>query len=284
MSAKIIDGRVLATSIRDRVKAEVTALVAQRKPRPHLAVILIGENPASQIYVSHKEKVCLSVGIESETIRLSNDVTQKEVMREIDRLNRDENVHGILVQLPLPKQLDKDAIIAAIEPNKDVDGLTPLNQGRLVWRQPGLYPCTPLGILELIRSTEVKLSGKVAAIVGRSLLVGMPAGLLLELAGCTTICLHSESVDTKRWTREAEVLVVATGVRHLVKKDWVRPGAIVIDVGMHRDGAKLTGDVDYETVKDIAGYITPVPGGVGPMTVAMLASNCLAAYKLLEIK
>jgi methylenetetrahydrofolate dehydrogenase (NADP+)/methenyltetrahydrofolate cyclohydrolase len=279
MASKLIDGKSIAAGIRDRVRNAVDDIVARGMRPPSLAVILVGDNPASQIYVSHKEKACKAVGITSRTIHLSASTTQPELERTIKALNVDQTVDGILLQLPLPAHLNKVAAIAAIDPSKDVDGLTPFNQGQMLWQTPALYPCTPLGVIELIRSTGVNLSGKVAAIVGRSLLVGMPVGLLLEVLGCSIIGLHSESKDPKQWTKHADILVVATGVHHLVDAEWVKPGAIVIDVGMHRIGTRLAGDVDFDSVSPVAGYITPVPGGVGPMTIAMLVSNALLAYQ-----
>jgi methylenetetrahydrofolate dehydrogenase (NADP+)/methenyltetrahydrofolate cyclohydrolase len=279
MTAALIDGKQIAAGIRDRVRAQVEELISQGKRAPSLAVILVGENPASQIYVSHKEKACKAVGITSRTLHLSASTSQADLVRAIQGLNFDQSVDGILLQLPLPAHLDRVGAIAAIDPSKDVDGLTPFNQGQMLWQSPGLYPCTPLGVIELIRSTGINFSGKVAAIVGRSLLVGMPVGLLLEVLGCSIFGLHSESKEPQQWTRQADILVVATGVHHLVKADWVKPGAVVIDVGIHRVGSNLAGDVDFDEVSKIASHITPVPGGVGPMTIAMLISNALLAYQ-----
>jgi len=278
MVAKLIDGKSISMQVRARVAERIDKLAEEGRAPPTLAVILVGDNPASHIYVEHKEKACLSVGIRSRTIKLPANVEQKQLASAIKALNEDNDVDGILLQLPLPAHLKKEPLIEMIDPDKDVDGLTPVNQGRLIWRQPGLYPCTPLGVMELIRSTGISLSGKVAAIVGRSVLVGMPAGLLLEIAGCTILGLHTESKNISKWTSQADIVVVATGVHHLVKADWVKPGAIVIDVGIHRIGNRLAGDVDFAGVKEVAGYITPVPGGVGPMTIAMLVANCLRAY------
>lgn len=280
MTAALIDGKAIAKQIRLDIAEKIKEAAERNEKVPFLAVILVGENPASQVYVSHKERACQSVGMESVTIILPKDSTQEQVEQEILKLNGDDKVDGILLQLPLPSHLKKESLIEMIDPDKDVDGLTPINQGRLCWREPGLYPCTPLGVMELIRSTGMSLSGKVAAVVGRSTLVGMPVGILLEIAGCTVLGLHSESVDIGAWTKQADLIVVATGVPQLVKKDWVKPGAVVIDVGISRVGNKLVGDVDFEDVKDVAGQITPVPGGVGPMTIAMLLSNCLKASKL----
>lgn len=279
MSAQIIDGMAIARDIRSRVTNRIKEHLAKGHRPPCLAVILVGNDPASEIYVSRKEQTCGSVGISSRAYRKDSTTSQDEIIALIQMLNADDSVDGILLQLPLPLHMDKVACVSSISPDKDVDGITPVNEGRLVWRYPGLYPCTPLGIMHLIKSVEPRLSGKVAAVVGRSALVGMPIGTLLENAGCTIIGLHSESVDCARWTREAEILVVATGVKQLVKASWVRKGAVVIDVGIHRDGNKLSGDVAFDEVKDVARAITPVPGGVGPMTIAMLVTNCLTAYE-----
>jgi len=279
MSARIIDGKAIASQVRNKVAEKVKTHIEQGSRPPCLAVILVGNNPASEIYVNSKEKTCAAVGITSKGFRLPIDVEKKELLTLIEQLNNDPEVDGILLQLPLPEHLDRVACVGAIRPEKDVDGITPVNEGRLVWNYPGLYPCTPLGIIYLIKSVVSDLSGKVAAVVGRSALVGMPTGTLLENEGCTTIGLHSESVDCAQWTRLADIVVVATGHHHLVGKDWIKPGAVVIDVGIHRHNNKLSGDVKFDEVAEIAGAITPVPGGVGPMTIAMLINNCLKAYE-----
>jgi methylenetetrahydrofolate dehydrogenase (NADP+) / methenyltetrahydrofolate cyclohydrolase len=278
--AQLIDGKAIAAGIRLDIKAQLELFKKQGLRSPRLAVILVGNDPASEIYVSRKKDTCLSVGIESEVFKHGVNASFSELKATIEKLNADPLVDGILLQLPLPQQFDRVQCVSLIDPSKDVDGITPVSEGLLVWRYPGLYPCTPLGIMELIQSVEPELSGKVAAVVGRSALVGMPMGTLLEGAGCTLIGLHSESKNPMRFTKEADILVVATGVKHLVGKDWVKPGAIVIDVGIHRDGSRLTGDVRFEEVSEIAKAITPVPGGVGPMTIAMLLKNCLYAYSL----
>jgi methylenetetrahydrofolate dehydrogenase (NADP+)/methenyltetrahydrofolate cyclohydrolase len=279
MTAKIIDGKIIAQTVRDQISQQVSAYVAKGKRAPCLAVILVGADPASEIYVSRKEKTCGSVGILSQCFRKPADITQSDLLALIDKLNADDSVDGILLQLPLPGHLDKVKCVSAIMAEKDVDGITPVNEGRLVWRYPGLYPCTPLGILKLVESVHKDLSGKVAACVGRSALVGMPTGNLLENAGCTVISLHRESIDCSKWTRQADIVVAAAGHHHLVQADWIKPGATVIDVGIHRTGNSLSGDVNFETVRKVAGAITPVPGGVGPMTIAMLMTNCLKAYE-----
>lgn len=280
MTARIIDGNALAKKTRARVRTRIQEIVASGKRPPFLAVVLIGENPASQIYVGRKEKACEDVGIKTKTWKLPSTATQAEVVALIEKLNSDPAIDAILPQLPLPAHLSRIETILAISHAKDVDGLTPHNQGLLDWNLPGKYPCTPAGVMEILKSEGVKLSGALVAVLGRSILVGAPMANMLSHAGATTICMHSESKDTAAMTRMADVVIVATGSRHLVKKDWVKPGAMVIDVGIHRNpDGKLTGDVEFETVSQIAGAITPVPGGVGPMTIAMLLVNCLKAYE-----
>ncbi len=277
--AKIIDGSALAGTIRAQLQQEIAQLVSAGYRRPCLAVILVGDDPASQIYVSHKEKGCTAVGITSRAFRLPAATKPEELAELIEGLNKDEDVDGILLQLPIPRHLSREQAVMLIDPAKDVDGLTPTNQGKLVWKQDGLFPCTPLGIIKLIQSVRPKISGQVAAVLGRSVLVGSPVASMLCHAGATVIELHSESKEPAQWTRQADIVVAATGVHHLVRGDWVRPGAVVIDVGIHRHGKKISGDVCFDEVAPHVGAITPVPGGVGPMTIAMLLSNCLKAYR-----
>jgi len=280
MTARIIDGNALAKVTRARVRARISDLMTQGQRPPFLAVLLVGDNPASHIYVGRKEKACKDVGIQTKTWRLPASSTQAEVVALIEKLNADPSVDAILPQLPMPPQISRIDTIHAISPAKDVDGLTPYNQGLLDWNLPGKYPCTPAGVMEILRAEGVKLSGALVAVLGRSILVGAPMANMLSHAGATTICMHSESRDTAALTRMAEVVIVATGARHLVKKEWIKPGAIVIDVGIHRDpDGTLTGDVDFDSVAPVASAITPVPGGVGPMTIAMLLVNCLKAYE-----
>ncbi len=279
-SAKLIDGSALAGTLRAQLKQEIEELIRLGHRRPCLAVVLVGEDPASQIYVAHKEKGCAAVGIASRTYRLGQSTSPEELNDLIHNLNADDEVDGILLQLPIPKHLSREQAVVAIDPAKDVDGLTPTNQGKLVWKQDSLYPCTPLGIMKLIQSVSPNISGKVAAVLGRSVLVGSPVASLLCHAGATVIGLHSESRDPRQWSRQADILVAATGVHHLVRGDWIRPGAIVIDVGIHRRDNKISGDVCFAEAVTTAGAITPVPGGVGPMTIAMLLSNCVKAYRL----
>lgn len=279
MAAQLIHGSKIAEEIRQKISQKVSALTAKGHRPPHLTVILVGDDPASHIYVNHKEKNCAKVGIKSTVFRFPANLTQKELNNKVKELNQNPDVDGILVQLPLPAHLNRLEALDLISPLKDVDGLTPVNQGLMVWNRPGLYSCTPLGILELIRSTGVEIKSKFACVVGASVLVGAPTATLLTHADATVVTLHSQSRNKEALARQADILVVATGVKHLVTGDWVKEGAVVIDVGMHRDANGITGDVNFAEVKNIAGFITPVPGGVGPMTIAMLLRNCLQAYK-----
>jgi len=278
---QIIDGKVVAAAVRSEVRARVARL-AERGVVPGLATVLVGDDPASRLYVGNKEKACHEVGMRSFGSRLAANVPASELLALVRDLGRNPDVHGILVQLPLPAPLDAQQVIEAVAPEKDVDGLHPVNQGRLMAGIPGLRPCTPLGALRLIDETGTPLKGKHAVVVGRSLLVGKPvAFLLLERHATVTIC-HSRTTDLGAEIRRADVVVAATGQAGLVRGEWIRPGAVVIDVGMNRgaDG-KLCGDVEYEAARARAGYITPVPGGVGPMTVAMLLANTVSAAERL---
>jgi methylenetetrahydrofolate dehydrogenase (NADP+)/methenyltetrahydrofolate cyclohydrolase len=278
MAAHLIDGKALAQEVRDRVRAEVAELAAAGV-QPGLAVILVGEDPGSQVYVRNKERACLEAGIRSFLHRLPSETTEAELLRLIDRLNADPVVHGLLVQVPLPSGISAERCQVAVAPEKDVDGYHPLNAGRLLLGQPGFVPCTSAGIMELIRSTGVELAGKEAVVVGRSATVGKPtAALLLNEHATVTVC-HSKTRDLAEACRRGEVLVVAVGRKELVKGDWVRPGAVVIDVGINRDGGKLCGDVEFDRAREVAGFLTPVPGGVGPMTVAMLMANTVKAAR-----
>lgn len=278
---QLIDGRSASQSLKLRVRADVDALLAEGKRAPRLAVILVGNHPASEVYVRNKEVACKTVGIETELHRLPADARQSELLGLIDRLNTDDSVDGILPQLPLPPHMSRTEAILAVDPKKDVDGLTPLNQGLLEWNLPGIRPCTPSGIIELLRFSGTETKGALAAVLGRSLLVGAPAAAMLSHAGATTISMHSDSRNTRDLTRQADIVVVATGVHHLVNADWIKPGATVIDVGIHRmPDNSIQGDVDFESVKTVAGKISPVPGGVGPMTIASLLVNCVTAYRL----
>jgi methylenetetrahydrofolate dehydrogenase (NADP+)/methenyltetrahydrofolate cyclohydrolase len=277
---QIIDGKAIAAAIKEQVKADVAAFKAAMGVTPGLTVILSGDDPASQVYVNNKVKTCKELGMNSELHHLAPDTTQEQLMALVQRLNADKAVHGILVQIPLYKHLHEGPVLLAIDPDKDVDGFHPINVGRLWTDQDGLFPCTPVGSLELIKSTGVDLKGKHAVVVGRSNIVGKPMASLLLKQHCTVTIAHSRTVDLPAVCKSADILVAAVGKTKMLNATHVKPGAVVIDVGINRDAAgKLCGDVDFDAVKDIAGYITPVPGGVGPMTIALLMKNTLAAAK-----
>ena len=280
MSAQILDGKALAAEIRSEVKTQVAAL-AEKGVSTALAVILVGDDSASQVYVRNKIKACADTGIRSLEFRMPAETTQQQLLAKIAELNADESVDGILVQLPLPKQINADAVIAAIDPAKDVDGFHVANAGALVTGKQGFVPCTPFGVMRLIGKSGVNPRGKSAVIVGRSNIVGKPMALLLLAADATVTVAHSRTPDLCAVTRNADILVAAVGRAKLIKADMVKPGAVVIDVGMNRDeNGKLCGDVDFAEVKEIAGSITPVPGGVGPMTIAMLMQNTVLAAQM----
>jgi len=275
--AAIIDGKAVAKEVRAGVARRVAAL-RERGVFPGLTVVLVGDDPASQVYVRNKDRAAREAGFAVETVRLPATARQSEVLGQVRRLNEDPGVHGLLVQLPLPPGLDADEVLHALDPRKDVDGLHPANVAAL-WRgEEGLFPCTPLGCIELLDRQGVELTGKRAVVIGRSLLVGKPlAALLLARHATVTVC-HSRTADLPGVAREGDVLVAAVGRSELVRRDWVKPGAVVLDVGINRgEDGKLRGDVAFEEVCDVAGAITPVPGGVGPMTVAMLLSNTARA-------
>lgn len=276
----IIDGKSIAAGIKAQVQADVAAFKAATGVTPGLTVVLCGEDPASQIYVNNKVKTCKELGMHSELVHLQPGTTQAQLMALVAKLNADKAVHGILVQLPLYKGLSDGPVLLAIDPDKDVDGFHPVNVGRLWTDQDGLFPCTPVGSLELIKSTGVDLKGKHAVVLGRSNIVGKPMASLLLKQHCTVTIAHSRTVDLPAVCKGADILVAAVGRSKMINADHVKPGAIVIDVGINRDAnGKLCGDVDFEAVKAIAGHITPVPGGVGPMTIALLMKNTLAAAK-----
>ena len=276
MAAQLLDGKIMSDEIKARIAQRVTELKA-KGIHPGLAVILVGEDPASQIYVRNKGVACEKTGIYSETIRMPEDTTQDALEAEIRRLNDDPRIHGILVQLPLPRGLDEARALAAIVPEKDVDGFHVVNAGRLLNGLDGVVACTPKGALEMIRRTGVDLTGKEAVVVGRSNIVGKPMAMLLLQENCTVTMCHSRTADLAAHTRRADVLVAAVGKAKFITADMVKPGAIVIDVGINRVDGKVVGDVDFDAVKDVAGWITPVPGGVGRMTIAMLLDNTLQA-------
>ena len=282
MSAQILDGIVFSAEIKEDVKRRVAAMKEQGVI-PGLAVILVGDDPASEIYVRNKGKGCEETGMLSRTVKMDASVTQEALEAEIDRLNADPAIHGILVQLPLPRHLDEQAALAKILPEKDVDGFHLINAGRLMTGSEGVIPCTPKGALYMIRSTGEELSGKEAVVIGRSNIVGKPMAMLLMQENCTVTVCHSRTKNLAEHTRRADILVAAVGKAGFVTADMVKPGAIVIDVGINRVDGKVCGDVDFENVKEKAGWITPVPGGVGKMTIAMLLANTAdAAERTLE--
>lgn len=277
METKIIDGAMIAAQIKDELKEKVEALKGQGIV-PGLAVVLVGDNSASKVYVGNKKKACEYVGIKSFSYELPETTSEESVLELIDTLNQDEKVHGILVQLPLPKHMDEQKIIKAISPNKDVDGFHVENAGALLVGAPGFVSCTPAGIMELLKHHEVSLTGKKCIVIGRSNIVGKPISLLLLQENATVTMCHSKTENLEEEIKQADVVVVAVGVAKMVKGSMLKEGAIVIDVGMNRDETgKLCGDVDFDSCQGIAGLITPVPKGVGPMTIAMLMNNCVLA-------
>ena len=277
MSAQLLDGKLMSDELRVRIAERVAAL-KEKGVTPGLAVILVGEDPASQIYVRNKEKGCEQVGMHSIAIRLPAETTQAELESHIRALNADASIHGILVQLPLPRHLDEAAALAVIAPEKDVDGFHVQNAGKLLNGLPGVVACTPKGAMEMIRRAGVDLSGKEAVVVGRSNIVGKPMAMLLLQQNCTVTMCHSRTADLAAHTRRADVLVAAVGKAKFITADMVKPGAIVIDVGINRNAeGKVVGDVDFDAVKEVAGWITPVPGGVGRMTITMLLENTVEA-------
>lgn len=288
MSAQLIDGKVIAAQVYDEILAEVTELKEKHGITPGLATVLVGENPASQTYVRSKQRRCSQLGFHSVGEVLPIDATQEEVDAVVKRLNSDPSIHGILVQLPLPKHLDEEQVLGAISLEKDVDGFHPLNIGRLAMkgRDPVFVPCTPAGCIQLLDRSGVEIEGAEAVILGRSNIVGLPVAMLLLHRNATVTICHSRTKDLAATCRRADILIAAVGRPNMVKSDWVKPGAAVIDVGINRvedpaakRGYRLVGDVDFDDVKEVAGHITPVPGGVGPMTIAMLMLGTLAGAK-----
>lgn len=279
MTAQLIDGKALAAKVRDEVKQEASLLTARYGRAPGIAVVRVGDDPASQVYVTSKEKTAKELGFGSWHHHFPATLTQEELLAVVARLNADPLVDGILVQLPLPKHLDANAVLAAIDPSKDVDGFHATNAGLLFQGRPGLVPCTPAGCMRMLQEIRFDVTGKRCVVIGRSTIVGRPMAMLLLNASATVTICHSKS-DVAAEVQRADVVIAAVGVSRLVKGDWVKPGAIVIDVGMNRgaDG-KLSGDVDFEAAKERAAFITPVPGGVGPMTIAMLMHNTVVAAK-----
>jgi methylenetetrahydrofolate dehydrogenase (NADP+)/methenyltetrahydrofolate cyclohydrolase len=274
----VIDGKAAAAEVRARVAKQVEEFAAAHRGRvPALATVLVGDDPASHVYVGNKRNQTEEVGMRSVHHGLDASVPQDALLRLVDELNRDDEVDGILVQLPLPEKIDQDAVIATIDPGKDVDGLTAESAGLLAQGRPGLVPCTPKGVMELLRQAEIEIEGTEAVVIGRSILVGRPlASLLLNANATVTVC-HSRTRDLAAVCRRADVLIAAVGSPRLVKGEWIKPGAAVIDVGTNRTDDGLVGDVDFEAARQVAGAITPVPGGVGPMTIAMLLQNTVLA-------
>ena len=279
----IIDGKKEAANLREEIKNEILEIKKKINKNPNLTVILIGDFTPSQIYVRNKEKNSTEVGITSNVIKYPKDVSEKEVLDKINELNNDKNISGILVQLPLPEQISKEKIINAIDPKKDVDGFNPINVGNLASGYKSIVPCTPLGCLLLIKKVEKNLSGKHAVIIGRSNLNGKPMAQLLLKENCTVTVVHSKTNNLQEECLKADILVAAVGVPNLIKKDWVKGSAIVIDVGINKVGDKIVGDVNFEEIKDNIKAITPVPGGVGPMTIACLLKNTLECFKAHQI-
>ena len=279
MAARVIDGKAVAAAVRERVEVDVAAYVEEAGRVPALATVLVGDDPASQIYVRNKRRTTEEVGMRSVHHGLEASIRQEELLDLVRALGEDDEVDGILVQLPLPAHLDSDAVVQALNPQKDVDGLTPVNAGLLAHGTPGLVPCTPAGVMELLAHEGVELEGAEAVVVGRSKLVGVPVARLLLQADATVTVCHSRTRDLDATCRRADVLVAAVGVPRLLGKEAVKEGAVVIDVGMNRLEDGLSGDVDYEAAAEVAAAITPVPGGVGPMTIAMLLSNTLQAAR-----
>lgn len=279
MTAQIISGNAISAQIKSEIAAQIQVHLEQGRRAPGLAVVLVGADPASQIYVGNKRKSCEQIGIQSSSFDLPETTSEEELLALIEKLNQDDTVDGILVQLPLPAHIDSSKVIEAIVPHKDVDGFHPYNVGRLCQRIPTLRSCTPYGIVTLLEKTGLNVRGKNAVIVGASNIVGRPMAMELLLLGCTVTVTHRFTDNLEKHIREAELVVVAVGKPHLVKGEWIKEGAIVIDVGINRVDGKVVGDVEFDIASQKAAYITPVPGGVGPMTVAMLMKNTLTAYE-----
>lgn len=275
----VVDGKALANDLRERLRVEVARLVAEGRRAPRLAVVLVGNDPASASYIKGKRRACARIGMDSVEEDLPASASEADVLAVVARLNADPDVDGILVQLPLPKDVRPNRVASAIDPEKDVDGLHPLNAGRLLLGEPGHYPCTPLGILEILDRHEVDLAGTRCLVIGRSAIVGKPVALLLLQRHATVTLAHSRTRDLARWVGESDVVIAAAGSARLVRGDWIRPGSVVIDVGVNEVDGELVGDVDFEGALGRARLITPSRGGVGPMTITMLLSNTLQAYR-----
>ena len=280
MSAQIINGKQVSQNIKERIKNEVSEL-KEKGIVPGLAVVIVGDDPASRVYVNSKKKACEELGMYSEEYALPKETTQEELIALVEKLNKDDKINGILVQLPLPKHLDEKAVINTIVPEKDVDAFHPVNVGKIMIGDFDFLPCTPAGVMELIKETGIEIAGKECVIIGRSNIVGKPQAMLMLHKNATVTICHSKTKDLKEVVKRADIVVAAVGVAKMVTKDMVKEGAVVIDVGMNRlpDG-KLCGDVDFDGVSEVASFITPVPGGVGPMTIAMLMENTLTSAKI----
>lgn len=279
MTAEIINGKELSMELKQSMKEEV-ALLHKQNIKPHLSVVLVGNNPASRSYVNGKKRASEEIGMSSEIIELPESISQNELLDVISQLNNDNRVHGILVQLPLPKHIDVQQIIEAINPKKDVDGFHPINIGRMMTGQDTFLPCTPFGIIQMLHSRNIPIAGQHAVIIGRSNIVGKPVGQLLLNENATVTYCHSKTKDMKSITKLADILIVAVGRANMIDKDYIKDGAVVIDVGINRlDDGSLTGDVDFDSASEKASYITPVPKGVGPMTITMLLQNTIKAAK-----
>lgn len=276
MTARIIDGKSIAKELRESLAPRVAALKEQGIT-PGLTVIVVGDDPASAIYVRNKERACVKLGMNSQVLRFPAETTQEEILNTVRLLNQDDSVHGILVQLPLPRHIDEQVVLRAIDPDKDVDGFHAMNAGRLMNGEPGFVACTPKGVMRLLEVSGVELDGKNAVVVGRSNIVGKPMALLLLQKNCTVTIAHSHTKDLAAVTRSADILVVAVGRAGFITGDMIKPGAAVMDVGINRVDGKVVGDVDFESAKEVASCITPVPGGVGAMTIAMLMENTVEA-------
>jgi methylenetetrahydrofolate dehydrogenase (NADP+)/methenyltetrahydrofolate cyclohydrolase len=282
MVANLINGKEISNQMKESLKGEVAELI-KLGVTPGLAVVLVGNNPASRTYVNSKHKSCNEIGVYSEVIEVPENISEEELLKIVTQLNHDDKIHGILVQLPLPKHISEKKVIETISPLKDVDGFHPINIGRMMTGQDALLPCTPFGILKMIKTTGISISGKHVVVIGRSNIVGKPVGQLFLNEDATVTYTHSRSANIKELTKQADILIVAVGIAKLVTADYVKDGAIVIDVGMNRDeNGKLCGDVNFDEVKEVAGYITPVPGGVGPMTITMLLHNTIKAARVIE--
>ena len=276
MTARIIDGKSIAKELRESLAPRVAALKEQGIT-PGLTVIVVGDDPASAIYVRNKERACIKLGMNSQVLRFPAETTQEEILNTVRLLNQDDSVHGILVQLPLPRHIDEQAVLRAIDPDKDVDGFHAMNAGRLMNGEPGFVACTPKGVMRLLEVSGVELDGKNAVVVGRSNIVGKPMALLLLQKNCTVTIAHSHTKDLTAVTRSADILVVAVGRAGFITGDMIKPGAAVMDVGINRVDGKVVGDVDFDAVREVASWITPVPGGVGRMTITMLLANTIEA-------